>query len=193
VRTIVRILMYCMLIECKMLDPFNFKGMFQFALAEPRLRWIFAFQKSKCILTPSSEVLFSNPNRPVNNAYWSRQQTHRQSRPRGVKGNMFQKPAMENIYCAPFSIRCSSGLSPQMCPGRKRLDSPWNTVWEVNTQGRKSSRGSDKLFHIPLPIIRWPGVLWGGLETERERDTKREANNKQNSFKTQMKSRCLSW
>lgn len=131
-------------------------------------------QKSKCILTPSSEVLFLNPNHPVNNAYCSRQQTHRQSRPRGCKRQYVPKASNgEQLLCS-VSIRCSSGLSPQICPGRKRLDSPWNTVWEVNTQGRKSSRGSDKLSHIP-PHNR---MTWRALGWVENKERKRPSINK---------------
>ncbi len=77
---------------------------------------------------PFSEVSFFNPDRPVNNAYCSWQQTHRQSWPWGCKRQCVLKASDgEQLLCS-VSIGCSSRLSPQICPGRKRLDSPWNTV-----------------------------------------------------------------
>lgn len=49
-----------------------------------------------------SEVLFFNPDRPANNVVGSK---HIDSTGcENVKGNMFQKPAMENNYCALFPL-----------------------------------------------------------------------------------------
>ncbi len=144
--------------------------MFLFALAgRDTSRWVFSIEH--LYTHPFSEVSFFKPERPVNNAYCSRQQTHRQSRPWWRKRQYVLKARDgEQLLCS-ISIGCSSGLSPQICPGRKRLESPRNTVWRVNAQGRKSSRGSNKVFHIPLHYqMTWPALgRFENRERERER------------------------
>lgn len=86
-----------------------------------------------------------------------------------VKGNMFQKPAMENNYCAPFPFVAVVDWVLKYVP----VGNGWIVLGiqcEKWTLRGESPAGVQTNYPIFLSIIGWPGELWDGLKTERERE-----------------------